>query len=81
MKSPNRRHSPFLTALFVGMALALSGPTAFAGQGGRPAPNSDGVDVPNYPDRNGCVRLCEFDLNPCDPPIDKKLDGRCTRKD
>ncbi len=38
-------------------------------------------DVPNVPDRNGCVRLCEFDLNPCDTPLEKKLDGRCTRKD
>ncbi len=37
--------------------------------------------VPNVPDRQGCVRLCEFDLNPCDTPLEKKLDGRCTRKD
>ena len=27
----------------------------------------------------GCVRQCNDDLNPCDPPSYKKLDGRCAR--
>ncbi|WP_131116902.1 hypothetical protein [Lichenihabitans psoromatis] len=26
---------------------------------------------------NGCVKLCEFDSNPCDPPSFKHADGRC----
>jgi hypothetical protein len=37
--------------------------------------------VPNYPDRQGCIAQCEFDLNPCDPPLIKHADGRCTLKD
>ena len=27
--------------------------------------------------RNGCVKWCEFDNNPCDPPQFKTADGRC----
>ena len=27
---------------------------------------------------NGCVKQCEFDLNPCDPPSFKHADGRCS---
>ena len=27
---------------------------------------------------NGCVKQCEFDMNPCDPPSYKHADGRCT---
>ncbi len=26
---------------------------------------------------NGCVKWCEFDMNPCDPPQYKTADGRC----
>jgi hypothetical protein len=25
-----------------------------------------------------CVKACEFDLNPCDPPVFKHADGRCS---
>lgn len=35
--------------------------------------------VPNVPDRSGCVRACAQDAGPCDPPIYKRADGRCTR--
>ncbi len=31
----------------------------------------------NVPDLQGCVRWCERDLNPCDPPAFKRTDGRC----
>lgn len=31
----------------------------------------------NVPDLQGCVRWCERDLNPCDPPEFKRTDGRC----
>ena len=27
---------------------------------------------------NGCVRQCDHDMNPCDPPIYKQADGRCS---
>lgn len=33
---------------------------------------------PGVPDRQGCARLCENDLSPCDPPVYKQADGRCT---
>ena len=33
--------------------------------------------VPNVPDLQGCVKWCERDLNPCDPPLFKRADGRC----
>ena len=32
---------------------------------------------PNVPDLQGCVKWCERDLNPCDPPLFKRADGRC----
>ena len=34
---------------------------------------------PDVADGLGCVKTCEEDQNPCDPPSYKKLDGRCTR--
>ena len=36
--------------------------------------------IPNVPDSQGCVALCDLDTLPCDPPLYKKLDGRCTLK-
>lgn len=35
----------------------------------------DGLDMRQV----GCVQECNDDLNPCDPPLYKKLDGRCAR--
>ena len=68
---------PAIAAIIVmagwGPALAQSNDRAHPSSANEPS-------IPNVPDRNGCVRLCEFDLNPCDSPIDKKLDGRCTLK-
>ena len=31
------------------------------------------------PDVASCVRLCPRDLSPCDSPLFKKTDGRCSR--
>ena len=38
-------------------------------------PNPD--NIPNVKNLQGCVPLCERDLNPCDPPSYKRDDGRC----
>ncbi len=49
----------------------------YASQGydGRPTP---GFNPHEGLQPNGCVKLCEFDDNPCDPPSFKHADGRCT---
>ena len=61
------------------------GVAAARGYGGRPLARApavdDGPQVPNVPDRHGCVKLCDLDTNPCDTPLEKKLDGRCTLQD
>jgi hypothetical protein len=41
----------------------------------RPDPNPHGI--PNVPNLQGCIPLCEQDLDPCDPPVFKQADGRC----
>ena len=33
--------------------------------------------VLNVPDRHGCEKWCLHDMNPCDPPLFKRTDGRC----
>lgn len=33
---------------------------------------------PNIVDPHGCVRMCDQDMSPCDPPLYKHADGRCT---
>ncbi len=69
--------------LLLGAAVVGFAPAASAGSSGYGTGygNDDHRTVPNVPDRNGCVKLCELDLNPCDPPLYKKVDGRCTIKD
>ena len=72
-------------ALIVAAALTLglsAVPMARAGQSGRflPPAADDEPQIPNVPDRNGCVKLCDLDELPCDPPLYKKLDGRCNLK-
>ena len=42
---------------------------------GHAAPAYSGV--PDVPDEQGCVRMCERDDNPCDSPLFKHEDGRC----
>lgn len=41
----------------------------------------DASGVPGVPDLQGCVRLCERDQSPCDPPVYKQADGRCNYMD
>jgi hypothetical protein len=45
----------------------------------RPDPDASGV--PGIPNLQGCIKLCERDLNPCDPPVYKQADGRCNYMD
>ncbi len=35
------------------------------------------TDDPSIAEELGCVKMCEEDLTPCDPPAFKKVDGRC----
>ena len=53
------------------MAQQLYAPRAL----GQYAPVYSGV--PDTPDEHGCVRMCERDDSPCDPPLFKHEDGRC----
>ncbi len=76
--------TPIALALF---ALLSVGPTSALAQAeynpnaGRIPQTSPGErSIPNVPDSQGCVALCELDTLPCDPPLYKKLDGRCTLK-
>ena len=75
---------------FTKAALAAAGLVAARAPGvvgARPAPGAYGLDrtVQGYGynpheglQPNGCVKQCEFDLNPCDPPSFKHADGRCS---
>ena len=70
-----------MSGLCFGLALG-STPVVRAGEIGRSPPPVSLLEpqIPNVPDRNGCVKLCDLDDLPCDPPLYKKLDGRCTLK-
>jgi hypothetical protein len=34
--------------------------------------------MPGVHDDRGCVRICDYDTNPCDAPSFKRADGRCS---
>ena len=48
---------------------------------GQRVANPAASGVPNVPDLQGCVKWCQRDLNPCDPPLFKRADGRCNAFD
>ncbi len=81
---------PFATAFLISLVAAtyaapgpaLAGSPYYQGQANgpsRPDPNPHGI--PNVPNLQGCIPLCERDQNPCDPPVFKQADGRCNYMD
>ena len=44
-------------------------------------PDPDARGIPGIPNLQGCIKLCERDRNPCDPPVYKQADGRCNYMD
>lgn len=64
---------------------SLAGSPYYQDQQGQPRQparqDPDASGVPNVPNLQGCVKLCERDTNPCDPMLYKQTDGRCNATD
>lgn len=77
-----RRHLALILSAGLALGLAtplplLAGSARGPGLNGYSADQLNAIGVTNVPDRNGCVKWCFRDLNPCDPPEFKRADGRC----
>ena len=82
------RTAVLVFALATGAALSLQAAPASAGSPYNREParddprhDPDASGVPGIPNLQGCVRLCERDQSPCDPPVYKRADGRCNYMD
>ena len=69
---------PGIWAVAAGTAMAASPLPNAAAAGFLDEAGDARRQIPDIPDRRGCVRQCDQDTAPCDPIIYKRADGRCT---
>ena len=81
MPKISRRLSPLAAAI---LTIAAISPASAGSPYGEPQRDRTARDarlaasgVINVPDLQGCVKWCLDDINPCDPIIFKRGDGRC----